>query len=278
MITIDNDKCLDCGICLKYRGGYCIQKKDEVIEIDYSVCNECQNCIALCPGQAFSNNGLKPIGIDKTFKLPADDFMYLLRRRRTIRHFTTERIPKEVLERIVSAGQYAPTNNKKIEAIVIDDPVLIQLIDNEAMMHIRKLYRILFGSRLLSWFFQLFSDTLPVIKRKMERDLRERGQIVKDNTQALILMLGNKRVPVTESSAQYYLSNMLLFCEVSGLGSCLMDSLKIVINSSKLTREKLHIPKGLKILGVLAVGYPEEKIMNIPEGYHMKVGWNMCCE
>lgn len=277
MITMDEDKCMDCGICMKYLGGYCIEKKDGSIHIDYSVCNECQKCIALCPGLAFSNHCAQSRRIDKTLAFTPDDFMDLLRRRRTIRHFTNKNISKEMLERTVSAAQYAPTMNKKIEVIVINDPGLIQQIDEDAMRYYRKLYKLLYSSKILIRFFQLFSDTLPIIKRKMERDLKDRKQIIKDNTQALIILLGNKKVPLTESSAQYYLANMLLFCEVSDLGSCLMDSLKISINNSRMIKEMLHIPKNLKILGVLALGYPEENIMNIPEGYQMKIGWNMRC-
>jgi hypothetical protein len=89
----------------------------------------------------------------------------------------------------------------------------------------------------------IFSETVPVIKRKMELDLLNRGHIVKDNTQALILVIGSTSIPVNESSAQYYLSNMLLYSELIGLGSCLMDSLKVAINRSKSVKEGLNIPK-----------------------------------
>lgn len=61
----------------------------------------------------------------------------------------------------------------------------------------------MFGSKLPMRFFEVSSDALPTVKKKMERDLLIRQRVVKDNTQALILVHGNKRVPVTESSGQY---------------------------------------------------------------------------
>ena len=60
MITIDNKKCIHCGACLRSMGGYCLSQNGESIEIDDSICNSCQKCIALCPAQAFTQDGIPP--------------------------------------------------------------------------------------------------------------------------------------------------------------------------------------------------------------------------
>ena len=198
MITLDYKECTKCGICLTYLGGYCINEREGRLEIDYTVCNECQKCVAVCPSMAYMNNHTLPKRIKKPLPINEADFIDFLSRRRSIKHFKSKKISREVLKKLMVAASFAPTMNKNIEAVVIDDADIIQV----------------------------FADTLPIIKRKMERDLVERGHIVKDNTQALILLLGKRRVPATENSAQYYLANMLLYCETIGLGSCLMDSLK----------------------------------------------------
>lgn len=240
MITIDNGKCTECGTCVKRLGIYCINKIDDKIEIDYSVCSECQKCIAVCPQMALANNGKFPERIEKPLRIKAEDFIELLKRRRSIKHFKDIKIPKEILKSVADVSQYAPTTNKKIEVIIVDDEKLIKQIDEAAMKFIRRIYTSFFKNKYLLGFMSIFSETLPVIKRKMELDLLNRGHFVKDNTQALILVIGSTRIPVTENSAQYYLSNMLLYSELIGLGSCLMDSLKIAINRSKAVKDSLN--------------------------------------
>ena len=274
MVSIDNDRCSNCGICYELYGGYCIALKDDKIEIDYSVCNECQKCIAVCPMMAFSNNGKPPRRIEKPIDIKPEQFEELLQRRRSIKNFKKTKIPKEVLGNLARIAQYAPTMNKKIEMIIIDDEDMIKLIDEAAMSYVRKYYNILFNRKIVLKFCQIFSDTLPIIKRKMERDLFNRGQVIKNNTPALMLLLGDTRIPLSESSAQYYMANMILYAQLIGLGSCPMDSLKLAINHNKKVKDRLKIPRNFKVLGVLAVGYPHERILNVPEGYKMNVGWN----
>lgn len=53
-----------------------------------------------------------------------------------------------------------------------------------------------------------------------------------------------------------------------------MDSLKLTINNNKKIKNKLGIKKTDKALGVLALGYSNEKIVNIPQGYEINTYWN----
>ena len=52
-----------------------------------------------------------------------------------------------------------------------------------------------------------------------------------------------------------------------------MDSLKLTINSNKQIRDMIGIKKIDKVLGVLAFGYSDEKIVNIPRGYEVNLHW-----
>ena len=122
--------------------------------------------------------------------------------------------------------------------------------------------------------FQLFSKSLHVIKKKMEFDLNVNKHAVKRNTQAVILLVGDAKIPVTESSANFLFANMILYAETLDIGTCLMDSLKISINNNSKIKKKIGIKKGLKILGVLALGYSDENIVNIPQGYELNITWN----
>ena len=219
-------------------------------------------------------NGKQPTKIEEPLRIVADDLIELLRRRRSIKKFKDCKIPKEVLLEIASVAKYAPNQNKNIEIVIIDDSNLIDKIDRSALKYILRFYRILFSMKFLTGFFQLFSNSLQTIKKKMEYDLHMNKHVVKENTQGLYLLIGNPKVPVTESSAQYLLSTMIIFAEALGIGSCLMDSLKLSIDETWAIKNAIGIPKNAKVLGVLAVGYSNECIINIPQGYEIDISWN----
>lgn len=274
MISINFEKCKHCTVCINRFKGYCISNENGNPKIDYMICNQCQKCIAICPHQAILMNGKQPIKIEEPLRIVADDLKEFLKRRRSIKKFKDCKIPREVLLEIASVAKYAPNQNKNIEIIIIDDLELINKIDRSALKFVLRLYNIFFSMKFLTSFIQLFSDSLPTIKKKMEFDLHINKHVVKENTQGLYLLIGNPKVPVTESSAQYLLSTMIIYAEALGIGSCLMDSLKLSINRALAIKNALRIPKGNKVLGVLAVGYSNECIVNIPQGYEINTSWN----
>ena len=107
----------------------------------------------------------------------------------------------------------------------------------------------------------------------MERDLGTKKRVVKEGTQALIVLKGDPRVSVTQASAHYILATIIVYCESLRVGSCLMDSLRLTLNAREMKR-RLNIPESEKVLGVLSLGYSAEKIVNIPQGYQLNIKWN----
>ncbi len=274
VVTFDAGRCARCGLCIERFKDYCISELDGIPVIDYRICNVCQKCVAICPSQAIMVNSTAPERIKGEVALKPTDLLALLARRRSIKVFKERRLPQDKLRSIVEVAKYAPNQNKNIDAIVINDREIIEHIDLCALQTYRRMYRALFSVKALTSLLSLFSPFLFTSKKKMEFDLLTRRKIVKPGTQALILMVGNRRVPVTESSAQYMLATMIIFSESLGIGSCLMDSLRIAINMNSKIRNRLKIPKAQKVLGVLALGYSDEKIVNIPRGYELNVQWN----
>lgn len=273
MIGIRQELCNDCGICLTAVGGYCIECLDGALQIDRAVCNECARCVSICPKQVFVVDGQAPSKATK-LRIGEADFLQLIRSRRSVKTYKATPIARDVLAKIADASKYAPSMNKSIAVLVIDEQALIREIDAEAMRFVRRWYRMLFGSRVVTWCLSLFSETLPTIKKKMERDLTVRRQVIKDHTQALILVYGNKRIPVTESSGQYYLAVMSYYAHILGVGTTLMDSLKLALNRGRRIRHRIGLPRRNSVLGVLSLGYPKERFVNIPEGIKIRIDWN----
>lgn len=223
-VSLDVDRCTKCGTCVSMMAGYCISAKDGYPVLDEDLCNTCQKCVAICPSHALLVDGVRPDSVEGDNAASADELVSLFERRRSTKRFKAAPIPRELIERVVSVAKYAPNQNKNISILVIDDPLLIALVDEEALAFVRLLYRLLFAWNPLSPLIALVSRNFRTIRRKMEYDLLRRGRVVKDNAQALIVLVGDRATPTTASSALYMAGTMLYMAEALDLGTCLMDS------------------------------------------------------
>ncbi|MBN1413144.1 MAG: nitroreductase family protein [Spirochaetales bacterium] len=271
-IALDKSRCTRCGVCIKRMKGYCISERDGYPVFNYALCNTCQKCVAVCPAQAITVNNIHAEKIKVVASVNPVDMLALMEQRRSTKIFASKPLPEGILKQIVSTAKYAPNQNKNIRLIVIDDKKLIAKIDANALSFVRFFYRLLFGFKPLTLFFKLFAKGLDEIKRKMEYELQTTNWVVKPNTQAIVIAVGDKKVPVTGSSAHHLLAAMIYYAESLGVGSCLMDSLLYTLKTNGRLRKQLGIRKN--VLGVLTLGYSGERIVNIPRGYEIDVQWN----
>jgi nitroreductase/Pyruvate/2-oxoacid:ferredoxin oxidoreductase delta subunit len=274
VVTVDAARCRRCGLCVERFREYCISELDGLPVIDYRVCNICQKCVAICPSQAILVNNMTPKKISGGVALKSADLLALLARRRSTKIFKDKKISEDTLRAIIEVAKYAPNQNKNIDVMVISDHEILDYIDQQALHFYRRIRQVLFSVKAVASFLIRLSPNLYGIMKKLDYDVGTRRRILKPGTQALVLLVGNRRVPVTEDSAQYLLATMIIFAESLRVGSCLMDSVKMAVNWSAKGRKRLRIPNGLRVLGVLSLGYSDEKIVNIPRGYVPKVQWN----
>lgn len=98
-------------------------------------CIACGHCMAFCPHGAARVDVL-PLEemrkIDRSRIPDAASLDMLFRVRRSIRHFTKEPIPKDVLERVLSASRHAPSakNGRPARFIVAYEPDMMRKIGN----------------------------------------------------------------------------------------------------------------------------------------------------
>jgi nitroreductase len=244
------------------------------VNIDYGLCSTCTQCIAICPQQALSWDGVLPVAYNES-RLPSPEQLdELFKERRTVRRFKQDKIDRALLEKIVTYGIYAPTNNYALRAIVVDAPAIMLALDRILMGFVSRVYNLFFRSRLV---FNLIRMITPSIDRKdrvkMEGDL-ERGGSFDKPPAATVFIVGDKRVALSEVSAQYSLYNMILYAQVNGIGSRLRGTGPLFLDRSKAARKYLGLSKHEHILGMLELGYPAVKFRNKVEGKTFNIQWN----
>jgi nitroreductase len=154
----------------------------------------------------------------------------IIKSRRCIRKYKRRKVEKEKLLSILEAGRWAPS-----------------------------------GFNLQPWKFIVVQDssTLRKIEEKVNRAIeRLRLSMAKPfpaTIQCLIVVVADPSSLTYEMESGMAVQNMMLQAVSQGLGSCILGSIRL---AEKDIRELLHIPKRLKLICGVPVGYPDE----FPEG------------
>jgi hypothetical protein len=110
-------------------------------------------------------------------------------------------------------------------------------------------------------------------KPKLER-VQEIGRGLRSRPTALVFVVGDKRTPFSEPSAQYALYNMNLYAQLKGVGVHNLVGNQMFLNRSKAARKRLGLGKHERIYATLGLGYPAVKFRSKVRGKTMPIQWN----
>ncbi|MBR3890431.1 nitroreductase family protein [bacterium] len=112
-ISIDKDKCIHCGLCIKDCLLGCIEFDNDKIprfkEGAEASCISCQHCFAVCPTGALSYCGKDPSKSSKVSYGNPEEVLNLIKSRRSVRYFKKENIPQDKLQKLKEMLPYSPT-------------------------------------------------------------------------------------------------------------------------------------------------------------------------
>ena len=277
MISIDTQKCILCGICIKVCHEHCMHINDKKLHIDSQYCSTCTQCIAVCPHQALSWNGSPPEVFDKALYPQSNQVAELFKQRRTNRDFAQGKIDRSILEEITGYAAYAPTHNFSFRAVIIDDEAIIDWVDKILYQYSMKIYRLLFKHgifhflirKLLPFHEYEYLKALPKLKI-----IKKRKKGFKTKPAAIILLVGDKRIPLSVESAQYAIYNIDLYAQSKGLAVRNLGGNVVVFNKNHEFRGKLGLEKTEKVFGILTIGYPAITFSNKVTGKSIDIQWN----
>ena len=146
-------------------------------------------------------------------------------KRRTIRRFSQEPVPKEILEKLIKAARLAPSaaNLQPCEYVVVDEPGLIEQV-----------------FKTLRWAGYIVPRGDPP---EGERPVAY-----------IVVLLNKEKVKAGgERDAAASIGNIVLAALEEGIGSCWLGSIE-----RERLRSILNIPQHCEIDSVVAIGYPRE--------------------
>ncbi len=275
MITVEAGKCSLCGLCADLCHESCITLMDDGPRIDLKVCSTCTQCVAICPTRVISWDGLPSSKFERG-RLPLPEQLdELFRERRSIRRFKRTKIDRTLLEEIAQYGVFAPTHAFHLRTIIVDDESLIQFMDQAIVTNCRRIHQLAYRNQLASlladWFG--YAEEMARAKPKIEATLQE-GHAFHSMPTALIFIVGDKKVPLSDVSAQYALANMMYYAQVKGIGTCLWANGPLFIDKHRQARGRLGIESNERIFGAMYMGYPAVSFSNKVIGKRMAIQWN----
>ena len=314
--TVDGEKCSRCGRCVETCpcGGFTWTRGDVPVPVGFGgfeqACINCENCVAVCPSGAISLSGSFSIGkgryrtfLTGNMSVPnpfnqdephyesfENDLTGIERQiytRRSSRLFKDKEVSKDLLNRILEAGRFAPSagNCQPYAFVVITNQTVIHELESRAMTVLKLLKNAYLSKNVnrslwKSLFFSLSSylmvnkfDPRPITA--MDKADRNKGRMY-FNAPCVILVLKNKNgVSNPDLDAGICTQNMVLAAHSLGLGSCIVSLPMVPLSYPMMKgfRKKIGIDYPFEAVTSIAIGHPKGKIDGIVERDTPPVTW-----
>lgn len=264
ILTVDQNKCVKCGICSKVCPSCIIEMEENgPVCINDMSCMSCGHCVSVCPTGALDNSRcpqaeMEPIPMPVLDSKTAYNF---LRMRRSIRNFTPELVSEDKMRQLLDIARYAPTaaNSQGLYYIVVSDQELIRKICD----------------CVADWMQEEIDNDSPRRRyfRKVLEVYRGRGvDIIGRNAKQLVFALARRLNVTGVSNCEQAWAYVELYAPTLGLGTTIMGFIETCARADHAPlRELLQVPQKQVIVGTLLVGYPKYKYNRLVNRQHLKV-------
>lgn len=268
-ILVDQDLCTRCGICSYVCPAGIVDAADEntlprVSDTRAGMCIGCGHCEVHCPSQALLLNDR----MDEKIPLPAgtgttspDDLGYYLKKRRSVRHFTKDIVPKEKVLELLDIARYAASagNGQPVEWVVIHDPKKVQKI---AGLTIEWMKTLVNSAHPMSGY-------IPVLIGTWESG----NDIICRSAPHLIVATIPEGNPMAQTDAIIALTHFDIAAPAFGIGTCWAGFVAMAAGSYQPLQDALGIPAGRRCAYAMMFGHPQYKIYGIPRRKPLQVMW-----
>lgn len=277
-ISIDRDLCIGCGLCVTVCKDFELileQGKARQRPSPLFGCIACGHCMAVCPKGAIAIHG-RTLSPEDLFPLPEaadiadyDGVINLYHHRRSIREFTEQEVPKEVVDKILAAAQTAPMGlpPSDVYVTVISGKEKVRSFSEDFVSHLSSM-KWLFSNPML-WmmrpflskeYYELFKNFITPAMDACIDFMKKGENIVTYDAPLMLYFYGSPYSdPADPIIAATY---AMTAAESLGLGTCMLGIIHPFIQNGKKAkqfREKYQIKNTSKEGIMLIVGYPAVK-------------------
>ena len=248
IIGIDLEKCTNCKECINIcvRRNYRIDNgQNQVIFDDSRDGLLCGHCISVCPENAIIYEDMGDEAKEYQHKpselIPYDTLLQFMRAKRSVRKYKQNKVPKELIEKILNSMRYAPTgtNRRTMNCHVISNEETIKSLVDSIVEHRRS------------------EEEIKRLRRLREKRI---DTIFYDAPHVLIL---HSKYPWDSRNAAIAITYGMLSAHSLGLGTCWIGMAHGTLNENPNILTEIA---GIKdhILAVMTLGYPAVDYFRAP--------------
>jgi nitroreductase/NAD-dependent dihydropyrimidine dehydrogenase PreA subunit len=286
-VSIDRDKCKECGLCLSICLR-CFSQKDGKIEVfaDEKNCNLCGHCVAICPTRAIVHRKMNMeafVELEERDPMTTEALIKFLQRRRSHRNFLKKEIPLEVMETLFEACRLAPTgsNVQNVEILVLRNREKIEKLVDLTVDYYRRLI-----PRVEKKVAKVKSEGKPI-----PSDLQLALNRVRNHTTLLVKARESGGDPIFRGAhtilifhSPSYTSSPKDNCVIAahtlaltamtmGLETCYIGLFEGAFRNYPPVARELNLPDGHEVFSVLVLGYPKNKFLRTVGRKPLTVKW-----
>jgi nitroreductase/NAD-dependent dihydropyrimidine dehydrogenase PreA subunit len=268
-ILVDQDLCTRCGICSVVCPMAIVDPADEntlprVRDTNAGRCIQCGHCECSCPSQALLLN-VRP---DERVPLTAgagtispEDMAFYLKKRRSVRHFTKDHVPKKTIEQVLDIARYAASggNGQPVQWIVVHDPKKVQKI----------------AGLTVEWMKTLINSAHPMsgYVPGLIGAWESGTDVICRGAPHLLFAHIPEGNPIASTDAIIALTHFDIAAPAFGIGTCWAGFLAMAAMSYEPLQKELGLPAGRKSAYAMMFGHPQYAIYGIPRRKPLEVTW-----
>jgi nitroreductase/NAD-dependent dihydropyrimidine dehydrogenase PreA subunit len=268
-IIVDKDRCTGCSICAEICPLAIIDSADATHlplakEAEAARCINCGHCEIYCPTGALTLNYALDEKTDEAVELgeiSPNDLGIYLKSRRSVRHFTGEKVEKEKIERLLDIVRYSPSgmNAQPVQWLVAYDEKEVQRL----------------AELTIDWMRYLSKSENPLSAYAARLVAAwERGiDPICWNAPHILMAHIPEHNPIAPTDAVIALTYFDVAAPAFGLGTCWAGFLAGAARFWEPMKEALAMPTGRIIAYAMLFGYPQHKIYRIPRRNPVKIIW-----
>ncbi|MDD1730583.1 MAG: nitroreductase [Methanosaeta sp. NSM2] len=269
-IIVDRDLCTRCGICSDVCPSKIIIPGDGsslplVGEENAAMCLQCGHCEAFCPTEALALN-LRP---EERMALPEgageispERIAFYLKKRRSIRHFTADPVPKEKILAILEVASYAASggNSQPVQWLVVHDPQRVKKIAALTMEWMKSLQNT----------SHPISSYIPMLFAAWDKGI----DVICQGAPHLLLANIPEGNPIAPTDAIIALTYVDIAAPAYGVGTCWAGFVAGAAAFYEPLQKELGLPAGHRCGYAMMLGYPKYKVQAIPRRKPLQVAWH----
>lgn len=273
MVTIDKNKCVECGTCLAVCPPLAIEKKNgRHVFAHKSSCLRCWHCVAVCPHGAVQCDEFPLESFEKLKKLSPKSFdvaKNILLNRRSVREFEKEEVPRELLEELLALGASAPTaaNTQLVKLNVVTTRKVLDQVDDKVVAALYKmtalidnpvatgLIGMLAGEKLKERYTGRKSD----IDRAMAVGGEKGKSLFRAAPDAPVLIVAHTGIQAITGKQDSFiaLSHIMFAAVAAGLGATWLGYLAMASQVDPSIKKVIGVPFKNTIHAAILLGWPK---------------------